>query len=119
MVRAKLLQTFAKIQKELGLDYAILEVDEFGDCNTCVLEGLTEKFGVESRGIHAKHWLYGGNAKDKTILTQKQSLHIAHDVTPEDGERIVTLFKENGYFLESDVYSKTKTFHISEKPFVA
>lgn len=57
MNERKLNKVFAEIKEKANMDYAITNSDEYGDCDACVNFELVFKFGMDSKGIYAKHWL--------------------------------------------------------------
>lgn len=112
MNKRKLNKVFEQIKTKANLDYAITNTDEYGDCNTCVNYELASKFGNDSKGIYAKHWLKGMNKgcswKDLDYL------YIGHDLTEEQGKTLIEVFQENGYDIEPKVYDEMKSFLIKE-----
>lgn len=57
----KLTNIFGKIRIRANLDYVIVNTDDYGDCNSCVNAALSSRYGEQSKGIFAKHWLKGMN----------------------------------------------------------
>lgn len=112
MKRERLEKTFAEIKEAACLDYAIIDVDDWGDCTICVNDELSMTYGTSSKGIFLKHWTRGMN-KGPSIETLK-SVVINHDLTEEQGKKVIEILKSNGYKLESDVYDETKCFEIAE-----
>lgn len=113
MDKRKINKTFKEILEKAKLDYAISNADEYGDCNTCVNYKLASVFGNESNGIYLKHWLKGANAgKPYKYLN---SIYIGHDITKEQGEKIIEILKNNGYVVEPTTYNPGISFKISER----
>ncbi len=111
----KLIQVvFRKIQEQVpGIDYAIINTDDYGDCNTCVNDALSRKFGIDSKGIYLKHWTRGMNREKP--LEYQDSAWIAHDLTDEQGKMVLAILKEN-FAMENDSYDPAKSFVIHMKP---
>lgn len=114
MNKRKLNTVFRTIQTAAKLDYAITNADEYGDCNTCVNSMLCDVFGVESKGIWAKHWLKGMNAGGpwKTL----DSVYIGHDITEEQAKIMVKVLEASGYNVKPKEYNPSRCFVISEVP---
>lgn len=113
MDKRKLNSVFKKIKENAKMDYAVVNADEYGDCNSCVNDGLADEFGLYSTGIYAKYWRYGGN-KCRTPFKDLDELYISHDITEEQAEILVKTFKENGYNITPEKYDASKSFKISE-----
>ena len=113
MDKRKLNRVFEKIKKEAKLDYAVTTPDKYGDCNTCVNSELSDEFGIDSTGICAKHWTTGMNRGGpwKNI----KDVYIGHDVSEEQADIIIRIFKENGYNISPEKYNPKISFLISEK----
>ena len=111
----KLIQdVFEKIQEQVpGIDYAIFNTDDYGDCNTCVNDALIRKFGIDSKGLYLKHWTRDMN-REKPLEYQDRAW-IAHDLTDEQGKVVLAILKEN-FAVENDSYDPTKSFVIHMKP---
>ena len=112
MNKLKLNKVFAEIKIKANMDYATTNADEYGDCNSCVNFELANKFGIESKGIWAKHWLKGMN-KGKP-WKELDEAYIAHDITEEQANILVEVFEENGYSIEPKQYNPSKCFCIKE-----
>ena len=112
MDKRKLNRVFKEAQIKAKLDYAITNTDDYGDCNTCVTWELIDVFGVDSKGIYAKHWLRGMNAGG--AYKHLNDLYLGHDLTEEQGKILVDVFKANGYIVEPEEYNPSKAFKIKE-----
>lgn len=113
MNKRKLNKVFDEIKSKAKMDYAITNADEYGDCNTCVNNGLVDAFGLDSTGIYTKHWLTGMNKGN--AWKHLSYVYIAHDITEEQAKIMVDLLEQNGYDVEPKQYDSTKSFKISEK----
>lgn len=94
------------------MDYAITNADEYGDCNTCVNSELLFEFGENSKGIYVKHWLKGMNAGG--AWKYLDDVYIGHDITEEQANKMIEIFKANGYDIQPEVYDASKSFYIKE-----
>lgn len=112
MDKRKLNRVFKEVQIKAKLDYAITNTDEYGDCNTCVNSKLADVFGIDSKGIYAKHWLRGMNKGE--AWKYLEHVYIGHDLTEEQGKILIDVFKANGYSIEPEEYSPIKAFKIKE-----
>ena len=112
MDKRKLNKVFKEVKIKAHLDYAITNTDEYGDCNTCVNSELADVFGIDSKGIYAKHWLKGMNAGG--AWKNLDDVYIGHDLTEEQGKILIDVFKENGYVIEPEKYDPYKSFNIKE-----
>ena len=112
MNKHKLDKVFKKIQSKAKLDYAITDTDEYGDCNSCVNAELAYEFGIDSKGIYAKHWLEGMN--EGCSWEELDLLYIGHDLTEEQGKILIDMFQSNGYNIEPKEYNPTTSFQIKE-----
>lgn len=112
MQKEKLEKTFAEIKESLNLDYAITNTDDWGDCASCVNDEIANAYGVNSKGIFLKHWMEGMNKGPS--IEKLRKIVIGHDITQEQGEKVIEILKANGYKLESDVYNEKLCFEISE-----
>lgn len=112
MNKRKLNKVFAEIKEKANMDYAITNTDKYGDCNTCVLSELANEFGYQSTGIYAKHWLKGMNASGPWC--KLEDLYISHDVTEEQAEIMIEVFKASGYNIQPEVYDPRRSFLIKE-----
>ena len=112
MDKRKLNRVFKEIKTKANLDYAITNTDEYGDCNTCATYELAFEFGVDSKGIYAKHWLKGMNKG--CPWKDLDSVYIGHDLTEEQGKILIDVFKENGYSIEPETYNPSISFKIME-----
>lgn len=113
MNKRKLNKVFELVRAEANLDYAITNTDEYGDCNSCVNSMLADMFGMESKGIYAKHWLKGMNKGE--AWKYLDDLYIGHDITPEQGAILIKVFTENGYEVEPKEYNPSRSFLIKER----
>lgn len=109
----KLNNLFNKIKTEVNLNYAIINTDDYGDCNTCVNDALCDKYGAKSKGIFVKHWMRGINAGD--TLENLDFIFIAHDITEKQANKMVGILKNSGYEVEPETYCPSKCFKIWEK----
>lgn len=109
----KLNNLFNKIKAEANLDYAIINTDDYGDCNTCVNDALCDKYGAKSKGVFVKHWMRGINAGD--TLENLDFIFIAHDISAEQDQKIIELSKAEGYGIEPEEYKPSECFKIWEK----
>lgn len=112
MDKRKLNRVFKEIKAKANLDYAITNTDEYGDCNTCVNYAFADIFGIDSKGIYAKHWLKGMNAG--RAWKYLDNVYIGHNLTEEQGKILIDVFKANGYDIQPEVYNPTKAFQIKE-----
>lgn len=112
MNKRKLNKVFSEIKERANMDYAITNPDEYGDCNACVNSQLAFEFGVDSKGIYAKHWLKGTNAGGPWKYLNK--VYIGHDITAEQAEIMIKVLKDNGYSVEPEKYDFTRSFLIKE-----
>lgn len=112
MNKRKLNSVFRVIAIAADLDYALTNVDAYGDCQSCVNSALCDIFGVESKGIWTKHWTKGMNAGGpwKNI----DDVCIAHDIKEEQAKIIVKVLEAYGYKVEPREYNPLKCFVISE-----
>ena len=113
MDKRKLNRVFKEVQTKAKLDYAVTNADEYGDCNTCVNSELAFEFGVDSKGIYAKHWLKGMNKGD--AWKYLDDVYIGHDLTEEQSKILIDVFKANGYIIEPEEYNPNKAFKIKEE----
>lgn len=112
MNKRKLNKVFEKVRIETGMDYAITNADEYRDCNTCVNYELANVYGVNSTGIYTKHWLKGMNAgKPWKYL---DGVYIGHDITEKQANKMIEIFKANGYDVQPEVYDASRSFYIKE-----
>lgn len=112
MNKKKLYYVFDLIKKETHMDYAIINTDDYGDCNTCVTDALIDTFGIDSKGIYLKHWTKGMNANGR--ISKLKGVRIAHNITEEQGEKMITIFKANGYRIEPKKLDYSLSFTIEE-----
>lgn len=112
MNKKKLNKVFAEIKEKANMDYAITNPDEYGDCNACVNFELASEFGVDSKGIYAKHWLKGTNAGGP--WEKLNNVYIGHDITAEQAEIMVKVLKDNRYSVKPEKYDSTRSFLIRE-----
>lgn len=112
MDKIKLNRVFKQIKKEAHMDYVVTNADEYGDCNSCVNAELGIEFGIESKGIWAKHWLHGMNKGG--AWKDLDELYIAHDITEDQAKILVKILEDNGYSVEPKQYNPMKCFCIKE-----
>ena len=112
MNKIKLNRVFKEIKNKAKMDYAIPTPDKYGDCNTCVNYELADQFGIDSKGIYAKHWTTGMNAGG--TWKALNSVYIAHDITEEQAKIMVEVLEENGYDVEPREYDESRCFCIKE-----
>ena len=112
MNKIKLNRVFKEIKVKAKMDYAIPTPDKYGDCNTCVNYELADQFGIDSKGIYAKHWTTGMNAGGPWKDLDK--VHIGHDITEEQAKIMVEVLEANGYAVEPREYDESKCFCIKE-----
>ena len=112
MNKRKLNKVFAEIKEKADMDYAITNTDEYGDCNTCVMSGLADKFGYQSTGIYAKHWMKGMNAGGP--WSKRKDVYISHDITEEQAKIMIEVFRANGYDVQPKNYDPRLSFLITE-----
>lgn len=105
-------KTFREYKKAAGLAYAITNPDnlgyEMGDVNYT----LCEKYGEDSKGIWAKNWQRGYNARP--ALERATSVTIAHDITPEQADIFYKVFGEH-YNITPSAYDPHICFTLYEK----
>ena len=112
MNKRKLTTVFKEIKTKANMDYAITNADVYGDCNSCVNYELCEQFGVESKGIWAKHWLKGMNKG--CPWKELDSVYIAHDITEEQANIMVQVLEANEYVVEPKAYDPRKCYCVKE-----
>lgn len=112
MNKRKLNEVFAIVKEKASMDFAITNTDDYGDCQSCVWSAVEDMFGFKSTGIYAKHWLRGTN-KGKAYK-YLDGLYIGHDITEEQAEILVEIFKENRYKITPEVYIPSQAFYIEE-----
>lgn len=112
MNKEKLDAVFSEIQTTANLDYAVTDTDEYGDCNTCVNSELAFEFGVDSKGIYAKHWLTGMNAG--CPWEELDYVYIGHDITEEQAKVMIAVLQGNGYEVGPTEYNPRAAFAIKE-----
>lgn len=112
MDKKKLNNVFKMIEAKGELDYAILDTDNYGDCDTCVNSELTRLYGSNSKGIYAKHWLKGINKG--CSFKKLDSICLGHDITEEQFLNIKKIFEEQGYSVLPKEYMPTQVINIKE-----
>ena len=112
MDKRKLNRVFKEVKEKAKLDYAITNTDEYGDCCTCTDYELMDVYGVDSRGIYPKHWLKGMNKG--CPWKELKDVYISHDLTEEQGEILIKVFKANGYVITPEKYNPNQAFKIKE-----
>ena len=112
MNKFKLNSVFKEIKKKAKMDYAVPTPDIYGDCNTCVNSELAFEFGVDSKGIYAKHWVTGMNAGG--AWKYLDDVYIGHDITEEQAKIMIAVLEANGYIVEPKEYNPRKAFLIRE-----
>lgn len=113
MDKIKLNRVFKEIKTKAKMDYAVPTPDKYGDCNTCVNSELAFAFGIDSKGIYAKHWTTGMNAGGS--WKKLNSVYIGHDITEEQAKIMVEVLEANGYVVEPKEYDPSKAFLICEE----
>lgn len=113
MDKIKLNRVFKEIKTKAKMDYAITTPDKYGDCNTCVNAELADVFGIDSKGIYAKHWTTGMNAGG--AWKYLDDVYIGHDITEEQAKIMVEVLEANGYAVEPREYNPCKAFLIKEE----
>lgn len=112
----KLKRTFKKIMEDGKMDYAITNTDKYGDCNSCVNYSLCRQYGEDSKGIYVREWFKGMN-KYFNSWKEVEKVYIAHDITEEQGELLIKVMEENGYYILPKKYDSSQCFLISENEF--
>lgn len=112
MDKIKLNRVFKEIKKATKMDYAVPTPDKYGDCNTCVNCELADVFGIDSKGIYAKHWTTGMNAGGP--WKDLDDVYIGHDITEEQAKIMIEIFGANGYDIQPKEYNPSKAFLIKE-----
>jgi hypothetical protein len=112
MNKIKLNRVFKEIKTKAKMDYAVPTPDKYGDCNTCVNSELAFEFGVDSKGIYAKHWVTGMNAGGPWKYLD--DVYIGHDITEEQAKIMVEVLEANGYVVTPREYDSSKAFLIKE-----
>lgn len=112
MDKIKLNRVFKEIKTKAKMDYAITTPDKYGDCNTCVNAELADVFGIDSKGIYAKHWTTGMNAGG--AWKYLDDVYVGHDITEEQAKVMVEVLEANGYAVEPREYNPCKAFLIKE-----
>lgn len=112
MNKRKLDKVFDEIKTKASMNYAVTNADEYGDCNTCVNSELVFEFGIDSKGIYAKHWVTGMNAGGSWKYLDE--VYIGHDITEEQAKIMVEVLEANGYEVEPKEYNPSKAFCIKE-----
>ena len=112
MDKIKLNRVFKEVKTKAKMDYAVPTPDKYGDCNTCVNSELADVFGIDSKGIYAKHWTTGMNAGGPWKYLDY--VYIGHDITEEQAKIMIEVFEANGYEIEPKEYNPCKAFIIKE-----
>ena len=112
MNKELLKKTFREYKKAAGLDYAITRPDSLGYEQDDVNWTLCEKYGEDSKGIWAKHWVKGYN-EDGGVERQHEVI-IAHDITEEQAKVLYEVFGKD-YVVLPESYDPWKCFCIHEK----
>ena len=112
MDKIKLNRVFKEIKTKAKMDYAVPTPDKYGDCNTCVNYELADVFGVDSKGIYAKHWTTGMNKG--CPWKDLDDVYIGHDIIEEQAKIMIEVFEANGYDIQPKEYSPNKSFLIKE-----
>lgn len=107
-------RVFGKIKDTIpGIDYAIVDTDEYGDCHSCVNAAISIRYGEDSKGIFLKHWAKGMN-RSKPLKYQEKA-YIAHDLTDEQGTLVLEMLKAE-FDVENEKYDPDRCFVIRMKP---
>ena len=112
MDKFKLNRVFKEIKNKAKMDYAVPTPDKYGDCNTCVNAELADVFGVDSKGIYAKHWVTGMN--NGGPWNYIDDVYVGHDITEEQAKIMIKVLEANGYAVEPKEYNPKKAFLIKE-----
>lgn len=112
MNKRKLTLLFKTIKKECEFDYAITNTDDYGDCNSCVNSKLISLYGKESKGIYVIHWLKGMNKG--AAWKDVDEVYIAHDITEKQAEKMINIFKNQGYHIQPETYNPMASFKVKE-----
>lgn len=112
MDKELLKKAFREYKKAAGLAYAITSPDNLGSDMSNVNFSLCEKYGEDSKGIWAKNWQKGCNARPS--VERAESMTVAHDLTPEQAE---TFYKVMGqyYNITPSAYDRWTCFTLYEK----
>ena len=113
MNKRKLNKVFQQVKENCSLDFAIVNIDEYGDCNSCATYQMCLEFGGEAKGIWAKHWLKGMNKGPAWKYLER--LYIGHDISEEQAHILIKTFEDNSYNVEPKHYDKDKCFEIWEE----
>lgn len=113
MDKELLKKAFREYKKAAKLAYAITYPDNLGDCMSCVNYALSEKYGEDSKGIWAKHWVHGMNGYGLTV-SDIDSIRIAHDITEEQAKTLYEVFGKY-YNITPSAYDPCKCFTLYEK----
>lgn len=112
MNKVKLNRVFKEIQQKAKMDYAVPTPDKYGDCNTCINYELADVFGVDSKGIYAKHWVTGMNKG--CPWKELNDVYIGHNITEAQARIMIDVLEANGYDVEPKEYNSKKAFLIKE-----
>lgn len=113
MDKELLKKAFREYKKAAGLDYAITNPDNLGDCMSCVNYALSEKYGEESKGVWVKHWKRGMNGYGEDV-SAVDYVYIAHDITEEQAQTLYSVLGQY-YNITPAAYDPSKCFTLYEK----
>lgn len=109
MDKRKLTKYFKEFKEKTGIEYAITNTDDYGDCQSCV----RSNFGFGDRFIYLKHWLKGMN-KGKPYK-ELNKVYVGHNLSEEQGDEFIRFFTEKGYKVEPKKYDESKSFSLEEQ----
>ena len=109
----KLKKVFREVKKQFNLDFAYTNVDNLGDCNSCVCYALGQKFGDNGKGMYLKYWRRGMNRSARP-LEALDSIYINHcfDGNEKLGNEVVNYLRKY-YKIEED-FNLAKSIKIEE-----
>lgn len=109
----KLKKVFREVKKQFKLDFAYTNVDNLGDCNSCVCYTLGKKFGDNGRGMYLKFWRHGMNRSTRP-LESLNSIYINHCFDDDEklGNDVVNYLRK--YYKVEDDFSLAKSIKIEE-----
>lgn len=113
MDKELLKKSFREYKKAASLDYAITRPDNLGGCMTDVNWTLSEKYGENSKGIWAKHWVFGMNGSGVDV-SGTEHLYITHDITEEQAKTFYEVFGKY-YNITPTAYDPATCFCLYEK----
>ena len=114
MDKKMLQETFREWKKISGARYAITNPDGLGDCPSCVNAALADKYGMDSKGIFAKHWTRGMNGDYPIDDKRIDHVYIGHDIDEEMAKAFYEVFGKN-YNIVPAEYDPSYCFILYEK----